>query len=87
MALLKDPDAILDYAFNWALWLGTDVISTSTWILDTGLTKVSDTNTSTLATVWISGGTAGATYNITNRITTAGGRTEDRSFSIRCQQR
>ena len=87
MALLKDPDAILDYAFNWALWLGTDVISTSTWILDTGLTKVSDTNTSTLATVWISGGTADATYNITNRITTAGGRTEDRSFSIRCQQR
>ena len=82
MALLKDPDAILDYAFNWALWLGTDVISTSTWILDTGLTKVSDTNTSTLATVWISGGTAGATYNITNRITTAGGRTEDRSPSL-----
>src|SRR5207237_8913736 len=27
----KDPNADLDYQFDWTAWLGTDTISTSTW--------------------------------------------------------
>lgn len=49
--------------------------------------KVSETNTATKATVWLSGGTAGQIYTVTNRITTAAGRTEDRSFAIRVEER
>lgn len=80
--LLKDPDSVLDYQHDWSTWLGTDTISTSTWIV-TGLTVDSDTNTSTDTTVWLSGGTSGQVVTITNRVVTAGGRTADAELVIR----
>jgi hypothetical protein len=79
----KDPDAILDYQINWATWLSTDTIGTSAWTVPTGITKVSDTNTTTTATIWLSGGTADTDYRLVNRITTANGRTEERSIWIK----
>lgn len=79
----KDPDAVLDYTVDWATWLGTDTISTSTWpVVPAGITKDSDTNSTTIATIWLSGGTIGETYQLTNRIVTAGGRTDDRTITI-----
>lgn len=39
-----------------------------------------DSNTPTRTTVWLSGGIAGQSYTVNNRITTSGGRTNDRSF-------
>jgi hypothetical protein len=79
----KDPDATLDYKRSWSDWLvAGDTILTSTWIVPIGLTKTSESNTTTTATVWLSGGTVGQSYEITNRITTAQGRTDDRSIQI-----
>lgn len=83
----KDPDAVLDYQIDWSDWLGADTISASTWAADTGITVDSETETTTAATVWLSGGTAGDDYVVTNEIVTAGGRTEQRSLLIRCRQR
>jgi hypothetical protein len=74
--LTKDPDAVLDYQVDWSAWLGVDTISTSTWVVPTGITKNSDTKTTTTATIWLRGGTAGTLYLVTNRIVTAGGRTD-----------
>ena len=79
----KDANAILDYTVDWELWLGSDTISTSSWSADSGITVVTSTNSTTSATVWLSGGTAGEVYNITNRIVTAGGRTDDRTVVVR----
>jgi hypothetical protein len=83
----KDPNAVLDYSVDWNRWLNTDTIAASEWIVPTGLTKVSDTNTTKAATVWLSGGAAGQSYTVTNRITTAGGRAEDRSFIVKVEER
>jgi len=79
----EDPDAIKDYTINWATYLGADTIATSTWTVPTGITKVSDTKTTTTTLVWLSGGTAGSSYSLINRITTAGGRTEDQILVIK----
>ena len=89
MTYAKDPDAVLDYSVDWSLWLAGDQIATSQWILapDTDLEAAADTNTTTKATVWLSGGVNGTTYLATNRITTAGGRTDDRTISIKVQDR
>ena len=84
---VKDPDAILDYGFDWSLWLDTDTISTSTWIIPAGLTRDSQTNTTTTTTVWISSGVDGTEYPITNLITTAAGRQEDRTMTIIMDER
>lgn len=86
---LKDPNAVLDYGFDWGTdgWLGADTIATSTWTVPAGLTSEATTNTATTATVWLSGGTAGQVYEVTNRIVTAAGRTDERSFTIRVENR
>lgn len=75
----KDPNAVLDYTFDWSAWLGDDTISTSTWIVPAGITKASSSNTATTTTIWLSGGRQTAKYLVTNRIVTANGRTEDRT--------
>ena len=83
----KDPSAILDYSIDWSLWLNGDTIATSSWTVPTGLTKVSDTKNDSSTTVWLSGGTLGQTYTVTNRITTANGRTDERSIIIKVEDR
>lgn len=87
--IVKDPNAILDYTVNWAAWLtdsGADTISSVSWTVPAGITQASASNTTTAATIWLSGGTASQTYRVTNRITTVGGRTADRSFDVVVQE-
>jgi hypothetical protein len=80
---VKDPDAVLDYEVHWASWLDADTIDTSEWVdVDDGITVDSDSHTTATATVWLSGGTVGASYRLTNRITTADGRTDDRTITV-----
>ena len=85
----KDPNAVLDYTFDWGPYLTPlgDTISTATWVLSTGLTKVSQSNTTTTATAFVSGGTLGETATLTCRIVTNGGRTDDRSLSLKIVER
>ena len=78
----KDPDETLDYIINWATHLGSDTISSSSWVAETGITIDSDTNTTTTATVWLSGGTLGQFYLVTNTIVTDGGRTLEQSIRV-----
>ena len=87
MTFTKDPNAVLDYSVDWAKWLAGDEIATSDWTVPVGLTKVSDTKTTTKTTAWLSGGAADQSYTVTNRITTTGGRTEDRSFILKVEER
>lgn len=87
MTFTKDPNAVIDYSLDWTRWLDGDAIATSEWIVPDGLVKVTDSRTTKIATVWLSGGLAGQSYTITNRITTTGGRTEDRSFAVKVEER
>jgi hypothetical protein len=86
-SFIKDPDAVLDYAVDWTDFLGVDTIASSTWTVGTGLTKVTNSNTTKVATVWLSGGTIATEYSVTNRIVTAGGRTDDRTLTIAVEQK
>lgn len=85
----KDPAAVLDYEVDWTAWLteAGDTIDTSTWTVPDGITVDSDTHTATVATIWLSGGTLGTAYAVTNRITTAGGRTDERTIVILVRDR
>jgi hypothetical protein len=84
----KDPNAVLDWKVDWTAWLASgETITTSTWIVPTGITKDSDTHTGTAATVWLSGGTVNVSYEVTNRVVTSAGRTDDRTIRINVRQR
>jgi len=78
----KADSEVLDYVVDWATWLGADTISTSAFAVTSGITVDSDANDTTSATVWLSGGTGGTQYTVTNTITTAASRTAERSFYI-----
>jgi len=91
-SFVKDPASVLDYKFDWSVYLDTDsspaeTISTSQWSADAGITIDSDSKTDTDATVWLSGGVATREYEVTNKITTSVGRTVDRSFTVQVAQR
>ena len=85
----KDPNAVLDYTFDWGPYLLpiADTIVTATWVHSAALTKVSQSNTTTTATVFVSGGVEGTSETLTCRITTAGGRTDDRSVILKITPR
>lgn len=85
----KDPNASLDYQVDWSDWLGADVITASTWTIAPagGLTTATPSFTNVTAKVWLSGGVAGQVVRVTNRITTSGGRIDERSFNVRLVER
>lgn len=89
MSFKKDPNAVLDYTVDWGPWLTPmlDTISTATWIPETGLTVGTTTKTATTATAYVSGGTAGQILKLTCRITTTGGRTDDRTLTLKIAER
>jgi len=76
----KDVGSKLDYERDWGPWLGADTIATSSWSVPTGLTKVSEANTTTTATVVVSGGSEGVSNLLSNTIVTAAGLTDVRYF-------
>lgn len=82
----KDPSAALTYTIDWEKWLGADTVSTSTWTVPSGITKDSDSATTTVATVKLSGGTLGADYDVVNRIVTAGGLQDERTLRIQVRE-
>lgn len=85
---IKDPNAILDYAFDWSGWLETgETISSHVVTVGTGLTKDSDSESSGIVTVWLSSGTAQAHYAIACKIVTSSSRTDERTVVIKCIER
>ena len=90
---IKDPSAVLDFVFDWSLWLATgetitaSTITASTITASTGITVDSDTFTGTTVTYWLSGGTLNTLYTIVNHITTSAGRQDDRTDSVTIHDR
>ena len=80
----KGDDEDLDYAIEYADLLDDgETIITSTWAVPTGLTGGVAGVSGSLVTKWISGGTAGQTYDVDNVAVTSSGRTFERSFRMR----
>jgi hypothetical protein len=88
--IVKDPESTLDYSINWEDWLDTgDTITGSNWTIETiagdtdPVLRTTDGFVGTgLTTIWVSGGTAGNNYRITNTITTDNGLTDERYFRV-----
>ena len=92
--IIKDPDAVLDYIFDWTLWLD-DVVDTITSQTVTTPTVsggiVIDESSIVGKTVvsYVSGGTVGQTYPVTCQITTAStpARVDERTIYIKLKER
>ena len=84
--IVKAPNAKLDYQIDWSTYLDTgDTIASSSWDVPAGLTSVATSNTTTTATVRLSGGTAGTSYTVTNHVILDSGQEDERSIVIAVQ--
>lgn len=88
----KDPNAVLDYAFDWTGWLAVvgDTIADVLFIPDPALTLVSFSFDANTATAFISGGVVGDKLSLTCRITTNNTptpRVDDRTIWIKIVQK
>ena len=86
-SFVKDPDAVLDYEWDWAAWLGTDTIASHTVTASAGLTVDSTEATDTAVTAWLSGGSVGMSYAVTCHVVTAAGREDDRTVTVTVMER
>jgi hypothetical protein len=96
---LKDPDAVLDYKFDWQAltngtgtsdWLASgETIASHTIDADAGITVDSSaqTDANTSVTVWLSGGTVGSDYRVRCEVVTSASRTDERTMKIKCRER
>lgn len=90
--IVKDPNALLDYTFDWTDWLAgiSDTIDTVTAVA-TGVTLDDTTWDDTTVTVWVAGGTVGTQGSVRARITTVGTgaqpRIDDRTIYFKIKER
>lgn len=88
-SFIKDPEAVLDFGFNWKPdnqpWLAPgEIIISSQWVVVPAgeLSVQSDCFTDNTTTVWLEDGILGRKYTVVNHITTNLGREDDRSFTV-----
>ena len=84
-------DERLVFANNWATWLGSDTITTSSWTVPTELTSLEELATTTATSIKLElGATAvvGETYEVTNIITTnTSDEDAERTFKIKAVEK
>ncbi len=92
--ITKDPDAVLDYTFDWTDWLAS--ASTPPDTIVSGQCAISGDSAASISSVsfdqqrvtaWVQGGTVGAKATLRCRITTAAGRIDDRSVFLKIKER
>lgn len=81
----KIDTSVLDYSFDWRKWLDpvSDSIVSFVIAAGDGITIDSESQASGIVSVFVSGGTAGVTYDITCKITTVDGRIDSRTIKIK----
>lgn len=85
----KDPNASLDYNFDWTTWLSgvSDSIASFEIIYSGVVEAKAATRSGGVVTAWAKGGTVGDLCSITCRITTTAGRIEDRTGYLKIKER
>jgi hypothetical protein len=86
----KDPDETKFYYMDWEQGLNEDcTVSTSTWLIENGLTGADGTITAgALKTrITLSGGKSGGYYHCRNTVVTSDGETLQRTGVVRVMER
>ena len=86
----KDPEAVLDYAFDWTAWLETgETISSYVLTSTSGITidQTKSNQASGIVTAWLEDGTDQHNYDITCHIITSLDREDERTIVIEVRQR
>lgn len=89
---LKDPDSILDYSVDWAAAIERGIsISASSWDVHPeepgGIVVTGTSLEGSVSAVRLAGGLAGHVYAVGNRVVLLDGSRDERSLTIRVEER
>lgn len=89
---LKDPQSRVDYAVDWSPgYLDGQTIAESAWSVvpaESGGIEIDEASFDlTRAAVTLAGGVAGHVYSVSNRVTLSDGRVDERSITLRVEDR
>lgn len=93
MALaVKDPGARIDFEFDWGeAYPGGQAVVASSWTvapeLAGGVMIAASAHDLMRATAQLAGGVAGQVYRVTNRVTMSDGQIDERSMTVRVEER
>ena len=90
--MVKDPDARVDFEFDWAgACPDGQAMAASGWTVAPdeagGVTVEAAWHGLARAAVTLAGGVAGHAYRVTNRVTMSDGQVEERSMTLRVEDR
>lgn len=80
---IRDDSSVLDYMFDWTSWLTSDDVLTDASVGSTGLFIQKVERYASQVIAWISGGVAGTDYDVTCRVYSSTGRTDERTAKIK----
>ena len=90
---LKDPGASIDYSFDWSAgYLANgQTVSASVWSVSpletSGVSVLGTFATGLQTSAQVAGGVTGRVYRLTNRVTFSDGRSDERSLTVRVEDR
>lgn len=86
---IKDPNATLDYTFDWSDYLEAGETITAGTVISNHSSLIVDSFTAGTVSVraWISGGVVDSVYKVGCRVTTSESRIDERSITITCHER
>ena len=88
---LKDPEARVDYAIDWGLYLDGQTVVDSGWTVapdeEGGVAIEEDSFALDQTAVRLSGGMAGHSYQVSNQVTLSDGSADARSLIVRVEER
>lgn len=95
--IVHDPNAVLDYEWDWSKWLAEgEIITNATCSITTAIEPGEITvnpaghstdHTDTTVTCWVGGGRVGRIYRLVAHTTTDAGRVDDRTILLECKER
>lgn len=90
--VVKDPGARIDFEFDWAMaYPDGQAVMSSLWNClpaEAGGVAVDAASTDLVRTVaTLIGGVAGRAYRVTNRVTMSDGQIDERSLTVRVEER
>ncbi|BBF69839.1 MULTISPECIES: hypothetical protein [Sphingomonadaceae] len=88
---VKDPQARVDHAIDWSAYLAEQSLVASLWTVTPeeagGLMVEADAFEAQRSTVRLGGGVVGRIYRLTNRVTLSDGQVDERSVTMRVEER
>ena len=87
--IAKDPQARIDHVIDWSAYLAGQSVIASVWSVSPvgGLTVEEAALEPGRTSVRVSGGAVGHVYRLTNRVTLSDGQVDERSVTVRVEER